>query len=61
MRANQRICPHYFIADNAPHLTRVEKDIIDADGIMRVLTVDDREDSLLLRSECADFPLKVLH
>lgn len=47
-------------ADNAPHLTRAEKDIIDADGIMRVLTVDDREDSLLLRSECAEFPLKVL-
>lgn len=47
-------------ADNAPHLTRAEKDIIDADGIMRVLTVDDREDSLFLRSECAEFPLKVL-
>ena len=47
-------------ADNAARLTGEEKDIIDAEGIMRVLTVDDREDSLLLRSECADFPLKAL-
>lgn len=47
-------------ADNAPRLTGEEKDIIDAEGIMRVLTVDDREDSLLLRSECTDFPLKAL-
>ena len=47
-------------ADDAPRLSRAEKDIIDADGIMRVLTVDDREDSLVLRSECADFPLKTL-
>ena len=47
-------------ADNAPRLTGEEKDVIDAEGIMRVLTVDDREDSLLLRSECADFPLKAL-
>ena len=47
-------------ADNAPRLNRAEKDIIDADGIMRVLTVDDREDSLVLRSECTDFPLKTL-
>ena len=47
-------------AYNAPRLTGEEKDIIDAEGIMRVLTVDDREDSLLLRSECADFPLKAL-
>ena len=47
-------------ADNAARLTRAEKDIIDAEGIMRVLTVDDREDSLVLRSECTDFPLKTL-
>ena len=47
-------------ADNASRLTKAEKDIIDADGIMRVLTVTDREDSLVLRSECADFPLKAL-
>ena len=47
-------------ADDAPRLSRAEKDIIDADGIMRVLTVVDREDSLVLRSECTDFPLKTL-
>lgn len=47
-------------ADNASRLTRAEKDIIDAEGIMRVLTVDDREDSLILRSECTDFSLKTL-
>ena len=47
-------------ADNASRLTRAEKDIIDAEGIMRVLTVDDSEDSLVLRSECTDFPLKTL-
>lgn len=47
-------------ADNASRLTKAEKDIIDAEGIMRVLTVDDREDSLILRSECTDFSLKTL-
>ena len=47
-------------ADNAPRLTGAEKDIIDAAGIMRVLTVDDRKDSLVLRSECIDFPMKAL-
>ena len=47
-------------ADNALRLTRAEKNIIDAEGIMRVLMVDDREDSLVLRSECTDFPLKTL-
>ena len=47
-------------ADDAPRLTKAEKDIIDAEGIMRVLTVVDKEDSLVLRSECTDFPLKVL-
>lgn len=47
-------------ADNASRLTGAEKDIIDAEGIMRVLTVDDREDSLILRSECTDFSLKTL-
>ena len=47
-------------ADDAPRLGRAEKDIIDAEGIMRVLTVVDREDSLVLRSECTDFPLKTL-
>ena len=47
-------------ADNAPRLARAEKDIIDAEGIMRVLTVSNREDSLVLRSECTDFPERVL-
>lgn len=47
-------------AGNAPRLDRAEKDIIDGDGTMRVLTVEDSEDSLLLRSECADFPGSVL-
>ena len=47
-------------ADDAPRLSRAEKDIIDAAGIMRVLTVVDKEDSLVLRSECTDFPLKTL-
>ncbi len=47
-------------ADDAPRLTGAEKDIIDAAGIMRVLTVDDRKDSLVLRSECIDFPMKAL-
>ena len=48
------------IADNAPRLSRAEKDIIDAEGIMRVLTVSDKEDSLVLRSKCSDFPVKIL-
>ena len=48
------------IADNAPRLNRAEKDIIDAEGIMRVLTVSDKEDSLVLRSKCSDFPVKIL-
>ena len=47
-------------ADDAPRLSMAEKDIIGADGIMRVLTLGDREDSLVLRSECTDFPLKTL-
>lgn len=47
-------------SDNAMRLDREEKDIIDAEGIMRVLTVSNREDSLVLRSECADFPERVL-
>ena len=47
-------------ADKAPRLGREEKDIIDGNGVMRVLTVSHREDSLLLRSECADFPGRVL-
>lgn len=39
-------------------LTREEKKIIgsaDCRGVMRVLTIGDREDSLLLRRPCADF------
>ena len=48
------------IAANAPRLSRAEKDIIDAEGIMRVLTVSDKEDSLVLRSKCSDFPVKIL-
>ena len=47
-------------SDNAMRLDREEKDIIDAEGIMRVLTVSNREDSLVLRSECTDFPERVL-
>ena len=45
---------------SAPCLSRAEKDIIDGEGIMRVLTVEEKEDSLLLRSECTDFPKRVL-
>ena len=39
----------------APKLSPAEKSLIGRTGIMRVLTVDNREDSLLLRSECSDF------
>ena len=46
--------------DKVSRLDKAEKDLIDAAGIMRVLTVDDKEDSLVLRSECTDFPQKFL-
>lgn len=44
----------------APKLSPAEKSLIGRTGIMRVLTVDNREDSLLLRSECSDFRVRDL-
>jgi peptide deformylase len=48
------------VAGNAPRLSGAEKGIIDADGIMRVLSISDRKDSLVLRSKCVDFPKRAL-
>lgn len=39
----------------APRMSREEKALIEGPGIMRVLTVDNREDSLVLRAGCSDF------
>ena len=36
--------------------TSSEKEIVSGEGLMRVLTIDDPADSLVLRTECADIP-----
>ena len=44
----------------APRMSREEKALIEGPGIMRVLTVDNREDSLVLRAGCSDFRIRDL-
>lgn len=45
-----------------PKLSAEEKSLVrKSDGIMRVLQVTDRSDSLLLRSQCQDFRIKDIH
>lgn len=44
----------------ALRMSREEKALIEGPGIMRVLTVDNREDSLVLRAGCSDFRIRDL-
>ena len=40
---------------------QAEKSLIDGEGVMRVLTIDDKADSLFLRTPCKDLTTKQIH
>ncbi len=40
---------------------QTEKSLIDGEGVMRVLTIDDKADSLFLRTPCKDLTSKQIH
>ena len=52
------LCMFFALTEAGAGWGAAEKSIINGEGVMRVLTIDDREDSLFLRTPCKDLTRK---